>query len=64
MSSVEESFRRKIRFWRQVSGLSSGPIKDGEPTSTRNLRRVKQITATASEDVNDVLDQLGLKYPD
>jgi hypothetical protein len=64
MSSVEESFRKKIRFWRQVTGLSSGPLKDGKPTPTRNLRRVKQITATASEDVNDVLDQLGLKYPD
>ena len=64
MSSVEESFKRKIRFWRQVSGLSSGVIKDGEPGATRFLRRVKQITATASEDVNVVLDQLALEYPD
>lgn len=64
MSSVEESFKRKIRFWRQVSGLSSGVLKDGEPAATRFLRREKQITATASEDVNIVLDQLALKYPD
>ena len=64
MSSVEESFKRKIRFWRQVSGLSSGVLKDGEPVATRFLRRVKQITATASEDVNAVLDQLALEYPD
>jgi hypothetical protein len=64
MSSVEESFKRKIRFWRQVSGLSSGVLKDGEPGATRFLRRVKQITATASEDVNAVLDQLALEYPD
>ena len=64
MSSVEESFKRKIRFWRQVSGLSSGVLKDGEPGATRFLRRVKQITATASEDVNVVLDQLALEYPD
>lgn len=64
MSSVEESFRRKIRFWRQVSGLSSGAMKDGEgPGATRFLRRVKQITQTASEDVGLVLDQLGVKYP-
>jgi hypothetical protein len=64
MSSVEESFKRKIRFWRQVSGLSSGVVKNGEPGATRFLRRIKQITATASEDVNSVLDQLGLEYPD
>jgi len=64
MSSVEESFKRKIRFWRQVSGLSSGVLKDGEPGATRFLRRVKQITATASEDVNVVLDQLALEHPD
>ena len=64
MSSVEESFKRKIRFWRQVSGLSSGVLKDGEPGATRFLRRVKQITATASEDVSLVLDQLALEHPD
>lgn len=64
MSSVEESFRNTMRFWRQVSGLSSSPVEKGKSTSVRNLRRVKQITALASEDVSDVLDKLSLEYPD
>lgn len=60
-SAVETSLYPLLRRIRQISGIRSGKIFDDKEAATRNMGRVRELTATSSEDVSKVLDELSLR---
>lgn len=60
-STVETTLRGNLDRLRRTSGTSSGSLKDdGAQSPLRWISRPREITATASENVTVVLDDLGL----
>ena len=60
-SAVESTFRSNLNLMRALSGVKSGPLgPDGERYNTRQVGRVRELTATSSEDVSKVLDDMGI----
>ena len=63
-SGVETKLRGIMDRIRLASGSSSGERTEGEIGPLRKVRRPKEITATASENVSEVLADLGRSYDD
>jgi hypothetical protein len=64
-SSVETSFRSYLNLMRALSGIKSGSVgADNKRFNTRMVGRVRELTATSSEDVSKVLDDLSIDKSD
>ena len=66
-AAASTSLGQRIKLFRALSGRRSGPMKDGGPAdgyADRGLRRNRELTATSSDDINKVLEDLSLGLPD
>lgn len=60
-SRVESEMTTKLDRIRRASGINSGPLDEsGQRRNRRWMSPPREITATASENVTDVLDDLGI----
>jgi hypothetical protein len=60
-SAVETTFRSYLNLMHALSGIKTGSkAKDGTQYNTRTVGRVRELTATSSEDVSKVLDDLSI----
>lgn len=65
-AAASTSLGQRIKLFRALSGRRSGPMKDGGPAdgyADRGLRRNRELTATSSDDINKVLEDLSLRLP-
>lgn len=61
-SAVETRLRVQLRKMYQQSGVRSGPTIDEREYKTRLMGRVRELTATSSEDVGQVLAELNIGH--
>jgi len=64
ISLMDTSFHYRISRLRALSGRRSGRLTPTKDAADRHASELKELTATSSEDVNEVFDSLERKLPD
>lgn len=64
ISLMDTSFHTRISRLRALSGRRSGRVSPAKDAADRYAWELKELTATSSEDVNDVFDSLEKRLPD
>ena len=64
ISLMDTSFHKRISRLRALSGRRSGRLTPTKNSADRYASELKELTATSSEDVNDVFDSLEKMLPD
>ena len=64
ISLMDTSFHKRISRLRALSGIRSGRLTPTKDAADRYASELKELTATSSEDVNEVFDSLERKLPD
>jgi len=64
ISLMDTSFHKRISRLRALSGRRSGRLTPTKNSADRYASELKELTATSSEDVNDVFDSLERMLPD
>ena len=65
-SAAATSLGQRIKWLRALSGKRSGRKLTGGPpdgSADRHLRKIRELTATSSDDINQVLDDLSIALP-
>lgn len=63
-SLVDTLLHSRIARLRALSGRRSGRVQDSKDSADRRMRNLPELTATSSEDVNEVFDSLETGLPD
>lgn len=64
-SAVETTLQKKMSRMKSLTGTQTGGLDNkGERRNTRFMGQIRELTATASEDVGKVLDNLSVSHPD
>ena len=62
-SAIESTYRSAINLMHALSGIATGPVDgNGKRKNTRRSGRIRELTATSSEDVGQVLIDLDKPY--
>jgi hypothetical protein len=64
ISLMDTSFHKRISRLRALSGRRSGRVTPTKDSADRYASELKELTATSSEDVNEVFDSLERVLPD
>jgi hypothetical protein len=60
-SAVHTTLQSQMKKMYQLSGTKTGPVgKDGKKANSRYINRARELTATSSEDVGEVLNALSV----